>query len=157
MSEQATAVAETTSAVETQVAADKKPRKAATKKVAPKAKADSKGKAAKPSKAPVKKTAPKAAAKDKSDKSPKPLSPQRIAILKLIAKSPNGMANRARIADKLGIKSGYCSLIGHADGTKTEPGSLAGMGYVFSTEQEGEGNYYQLTAKGKKFVESLSK
>ena len=83
------------------------------------------------------------------------LSKAKVKIL--MALSSNGQMTRTQLAEATEITSGYCSLVGHADPSKVEEGSLIGLGLVKPIHLEGSPLAYDLTAKGKKAVEKLPK
>jgi predicted transcriptional regulator len=78
----------------------------------------------------------------------RPLSEQRVKILKFVAKGPK---TRKQIGEAFGIKTGFCSLLGHIDQDKVEDKSLVGMGYLKVVVTE-EGTFYDLTAAGRKII-----
>ncbi len=70
-----------------------------------------------------------------------------IAVLTAISKEP---LTRAEIGVRTGIKSGFCSLLGHVDLTKTEPSSLSAKGYLTVGMTEGKSaSTYAITDRGK--------
>lgn len=109
---------------------------------------------------PTKKASAKAskATKEKAESSSVTVGEVKLSKAKvriLMALSLNGQLTRTQLAESTGITSGYCSLVGHADPSKVEEGSLIGLGMVKPIHLEGSPLAYELTAKGKKVVEKL--
>lgn len=75
------------------------------------------------------------------------LTPQRIEVLKLISATPAGLGRKV-IGETLAIKSGFCSLLGHADADKVEANSLVGKGFLKVVAVEGAATVYQITPEG---------
>jgi serine/threonine protein kinase len=84
----------------------------------------------------------------------RPLSPQRVAILALVRDSKKGRVSRADVTKALGIESGFCSLLGHFDISKVEPGSLVGRGYLRVVNHGGEPSSYELTEEGREALKA---
>jgi hypothetical protein len=79
------------------------------------------------------------------------MSETRMNVLRLAAK---GNITRKDVEQKLGIKSGFCSLLGHADPAKVEAGSLVGLGYlaVVASLNGSRLTTYAITPAGMKLV-----
>lgn len=98
----------------------------------------------------AKKTAPAAAA-PAAKKNPNDPTPKQLEVLKVLAKAKKGYLSRNEIGEAVNVSSGFCSLLGHADTKKTEPGSLQGKGLIKAEVREDvRGVVYVLTAAGKK-------
>lgn len=77
-----------------------------------------------------------------------------IAVLTAISKEP---LTRAEISARTGIKSGFCSLLGHVDATKTEPSSLSAKGYLTVGFTEGKSaSTYTITDKGREALKAAT-
>ena len=77
-----------------------------------------------------------------------------IAVLTAISKAP---LTRAEISLATGIKSGFCSLLGHVDATKTEPSSLSYKGYLTVGVTEGKSaSTYAITDKGREALKAAT-
>lgn len=76
-----------------------------------------------------------------------------VAILKAVSKTA---LSRAQISQRTGINSGFTGLLGHIDPAKREPQSLAARGFI-KIEVREDGNYFSITAAGKKALEKHGK
>lgn len=79
-----------------------------------------------------------------------------IAVLNAIK---NGAMTRAEISHATGIKSGFCSLLGHVDASKTEPSSLSHKGYLTVQLPGTDGksaSSYAITDKGREALKAAT-
>lgn len=85
------------------------------------------------------------------------LGKQHLATLRLLKKTPRGLT-RNQISEKLGITSGFTSLLGHLEPEKRETGSLAYRGFIrFQEDPETGATIALITAAGSKAIETAEK